>query len=251
MSALIGYTFTAGGAICALVIGVVWLWLRPARPGPRRFLAAAAILYLLTSLEAIVRVLSLPLLIGLHPYDTAGQTPAIVVLGGGVTTVPGYATKIGPLTRGSAARVLEAARVYHLTAAPWVIASGGPGPDPDWIPEADPMRDVLVSLGVPASRILTERRSATTHEQSVLVEPMLRSLHAESFVLVTSPVHMRRSLGAFRARGLHPVPAIARDPLDTVSFPFSILPTYYGLEAGSGMVHEYVGLAYYLARGWI
>jgi len=253
MSNLIGYVFTAGGAICALLVGVVWLWLRPAGPGPRRWLAAAAILYALTSVHVIVRVLSAPLLVGLGPFvPTPGQPPAaIVVLGGGVNTVSGRAAKIAPLTRQTAARVLEGARVYRATDAPWVISSGGPGPDPDWIPEAEPMRDALVALGVPASRILIETRSATTHDQSVLLEPMLRSLHAETFVLVTSDIHMRRSLGAFRARGLQPVPAIARDPYDTLPPVLKLAPTYYGLESGSGMVHEYVGLAYYFARGWI
>jgi len=253
MSALIGYALTAGGAICALLIGIAWLWLRPSGHGPRRWLAAAAIVYTLTSIHAVVRVLSAPLLVGLSPFaPTPGQpTPAIVVLGGGVNTVPGREAKIAPLSRSSAARVLEGARVYHATNASWVISSGGPGPDPDWVPEAEPMRDALVALGVPASRILLEPRSATTHEQSLLVEPMLRSLHAETFVLVTSDIHMRRSLGAFRARGLRPIPAIARDPYDTLSPMLKVVPTFYGLESGSGMVHEYVGLAYYFARGWI
>ena len=112
------------------------------------------------------------------------------------------------------------------------------------------MRDQLVRLGIPSSRIVVESESKTTHEQAVLVAPMLKSLGAEQYVLVTSDIHMPRSLGAFRAYGVRAVPAVA--PATPSSDPLSVrlIPSVVGLNRSQQVAHEVFGLSYYFARGW-
>ena len=142
-----------------------------------------------------------------------------------------------------AARTLEAYRVYRLADDARIVSSGRS--------VAAVMRDTLVGLGVPDSRIVLEDDSRTTHDEAVLIARMLRQLQPRQVVLVTSAVHMRRALATFRAQGIDPVPAIARDPHLSLPLWQKLLPTYHGLEATSDLAHELLGIPYYAVRGWL
>ena len=80
---------------------------------------------------------------------------------------------------------------------------------------------------------------------------MLRALQVDRIVLVTSDIHMRRSLATFRAAGVDAVPAIAPDPLPYQSRIDWMIPAIDGLEFSAMVAHEYAGLLYYGARGWL
>jgi len=113
------------------------------------------------------------------------------------------------------------------------------------------MRDSLVRLGVPASRIIVEARSVNTHDEAVLIAPMLRNLHAERFVLVTTRSHMPRSEAVFRAQKLAPIPAVVPGTIDVASYPRFLPPDLRGLEWSNALAHEGIGLLYYRWRGWM
>src|SRR4051812_49017717 len=214
MSDLIASLASVTGLILALLIGLAWLFAAPASRAPRRWLAAALIVYLTATVHGISRIVSWPLRHGFHPFllSEAPPTPhAIVVLGAGAKTVHGQSQKIGILTPGGAARVLEAARVFRLLDRPWIISSGGSPAGYDLIPESETMKRALVELGVPPDRILLESTSRVTHDEAVLTARMLRDLGIRSCIVVTSDLHMRRALAAFRHEGLAVTPAVARD----------------------------------------
>jgi hypothetical protein len=61
---------------------------------------------------------------------------------------------------------------------------------------------------------------------------------------------MRRSVGTFRAQGIHPIPAIAREPLPRLPWIAWIVPTDAGLNRAEDVWHEIIGLGYYFVRGW-
>jgi uncharacterized SAM-binding protein YcdF (DUF218 family) len=254
MSDLITSLSSVTGLILGLLVGVIWLFATPASRGPRRWLAALLIVYLVVTVHGASRIASWPLRRGFHSFAKSDALPdprAIVVLGSGAKTVHGQTQKIGTLTPGGASRVLEAARVYHALGDPWVISSGGPPVGYDMIPESETMKRALVELGVPPDRILLESRSRVTRDEAVLTAPMLRDLGIRSCVVVTSDLHMRRALAAFRHEGLDAAPAIARDPLDSQSKWLSWTPTRQGMEYSQEVIHEYVGLAWYWWRGWL
>ena len=151
----------------------------------------------------------------------------------------------------NASRILESVRVYRTSTKAWIISSGGPVSARAGAPtSAGLMKDELLQLGVPAAQILLEARSLTTHDEAVLVAPMLRDLHPDRVVVVTSEIHMWRALGAFRASGVEATPAIARDPYLPFNGSEWLLPTAQGLKLTRGVVHEAVGVGYYFARGW-
>jgi uncharacterized SAM-binding protein YcdF (DUF218 family) len=192
---------------------------------------------------------------GFRPLSTHNlpQGPtAIVVLGSGTFTARDWEERrLAILDRPAASRLLEAYRVFTMTDAAWVISSGGlPIPSDREEPGGATMRDALIRLGVPAARILVETISRTTRDEAVIVRDMLAPLDVQTVILVTSDVHMRRSLGAFRAQGILAVPAIARHPRANMPWIGWLLPSASGLDEAGDVWHEILGIAYYSARGW-
>jgi uncharacterized SAM-binding protein YcdF (DUF218 family) len=151
----------------------------------------------------------------------------------------------------AASRVLETARVFRLTNPEWVISSGGlVDPDDPGTPSGASMQDALVRLGIPAARILTETQSANTHDEALIVVPMIRSLNIDHLIVVTSETHMRRSIGVFRAQGVEAIPAIARHDRRPRTWWEWVVPTERGLNETAIVAHEVFGLAAYTWRGW-
>jgi uncharacterized SAM-binding protein YcdF (DUF218 family) len=83
-----------------------------------------------------------------------------------------------------------------------------------------------------------------------VVAPLIEARGVTQVILVTSGVHMRRSLGAFRAVGIRAIPAIAREFDPDPPLGFILLPTKEGLGQAAENAHETVGLVYYWLRGW-
>jgi uncharacterized SAM-binding protein YcdF (DUF218 family) len=221
----------------------------------RRFLALAVVGYAAASIYPISSTASRLLTRGFRPFSSAdvpaGRT-AIILLGSSAYSARDWEESVlTTLDRTGAERAVEGARVYHLVKPEWVISSGGRVYSDDRnAPSAEAMRDTLLRLGVPDSRILVNAKPRTTHEEAVGIRGMLKSIPADHVVLVTSDLHMRRSLGAFRAEGIHAIPAITRRPRGRTPWNFYWLPSEAGLAEAHDVAHEFLGICYYLARGW-
>ena len=255
MAPLVNLIFSVSGILISLLVGVLWLGAFPTSKRPRRFLSFVAVGYTLSAIYAIDYGVSRLLVIGFRPF-TASDVPAgrtaIVVLGAGSFTARDWKGNEYSMVDGSAAsRVLEAARVYKLVDPALVISSGGRvRPGDLHVPTAIAMHDALVQLGIPASRITVQAESRNTHEEASRDVQILAALNIEHVVLVTSEIHMRRSLGTFRAEGLAAIPAIARDPYLARSWDEWIVPGDLGLWTSGSVAHEIFGIMEYIARGW-
>jgi uncharacterized SAM-binding protein YcdF (DUF218 family) len=60
---------------------------------------------------------------------------------------------------------------------------------------------LLESFGIPRERIVAEDRSRNTRENAAFAAELLKPTPAQRWILVTSAVHMPRSVGAFRKAG--------------------------------------------------
>jgi len=255
VSGLLAYAFSLPGITSLLAVGALWWCVRPRSLVAPRLLLTIAVLYLALSIFEVSFQLERPLVWGYRPLSAADVPPgrrAIVVLGSGSFTTRSWdGGTFTSVDLGAAERVLEAARIYRLVGADAVISSGGSlrRDDPDE-PTGLAMRNALVDLGIPASRILVETDSRTTHEESVIVRSMLKTIGAEQTILVTSARHMRRSVGAFKASGVEVIPAIARNSILDQPWPDRWLPRDIGLWETREIAHEYLGLVGYFARGW-
>jgi uncharacterized SAM-binding protein YcdF (DUF218 family) len=254
MSAIVDFVLSSPGMVAAMCVAALWLWRRPGSIAARRVLGAAAVCYLVASIYAVPAAVTRALAYGYQRFDArdaSAGTTALVVLGGGDLTVTGWdERRLSVMNAAAAARVLEAFRVFQLVSPAWLISSGGGTTQSRDVTSSVNMRDAFVALGVPAERILLESTSMDTHDEAVLIAQMLQRLHVDRVVLVTSDIHMRRSMGAFRAQGLHPIPAIAPEPRRLSPWSYKLRPTGYGLSFSAEVLHELTGIPYYWARGW-
>ena len=177
---------------------------------------------------------------------------AIVVLGGAVGGPE--PPRITLDLTDAADRVLHAARLYRADKAPVVLVSGGAIP---WlgsdIPEAGSIQTLLEEWGVPGTSILAEDASRNTYENAVFTRQMLAERGLHRVLLVTSAMHMLRSLATFQSVGIDAVPAATdftmtyRKHRTMIDF----MPDAKALSHTTDAIKEYIGYAYYRWRGWI
>jgi len=191
---------------------------------------------------------------GRYPHWPAEQVPsadAIVVLGGAFSHVSDWPH---PDVSSAGDRYWHGARLFQAGKGQTVILSGGRSPGrPPGMSEAAAGREFLVDLGIPESALRLDERALTTRDNAVNVADLMADENIDSFLLVTSALHMRRSEAAFRAVGLEPIP-VATDFEVGRSSNRRLrrwLPSAAALAGSSRAVHEYVGYWVYWWRGWV
>ena len=107
-----------------------------------------------------------------------------------------------------------------------------------------PMRDLMLTLGVPADRIRVEQDSTSTRENALFAGKILRDMPGRK-VLLTSDYHMYRAIRVFRHSGI-----------DIQPWPFPDVRKRSGAWSNrwscfQDVALESVKIAYYYARGWI
>ena len=243
---------SVGGLALLFTACALWLSGAPRSRAARLTALFVASFYLLASTYVVPQTVAALLtrhVPRFEPRGITGSGTAIVLLGAGSQHIQGVDSATSVMFPAEAARVLEAARVFARLSPDWVISSGGADPVDDQ-PSSIVMRDALVQLGVPAARIVLESTSRTTRDEAILIAPLLKSLNVQRTILVTSAIHMPRSLGAFRAAGVAAIPAPATDPGAFLPRRLRWRPSETALRFSSEVMHECVGLPYYAARGW-
>jgi uncharacterized SAM-binding protein YcdF (DUF218 family) len=195
------------------------------------------------------------------PETELPEAQAIVLLGGG--TRPQLPPR--PMSEISEAgdRMIFAARLFHEGKAPVIVATGGFieffGAA---VPETEAMAELLIRLGVPDAAILRESKAQNTHDNGVFVRELLEPRGITRILLVTSALHMPRSVAIFRQQGFEVIPA-PTDFLVTWGEPgrtvepgwggelIRWLPTAENLDFSTRALREYLGIAVYRARGWL
>ncbi len=242
--------------LLGMTIGVVLLLMDDTRRARGRgLLAALAILYWVLSLPFTAAGLEKILADGYAPIAEASEAEGahvVVILSGGGVTFTAPSGSIDVVSDATAYRVLEAERLYQLLDRPLLVLSGGPPPIIEGASaESESMRDLLEGRGVPADQILIETDSGNTREQAIVVSQLLAERQVQDFVLVTSPIHMRRALGVFTAVGLHPVPSVSADARSRSNSTPMFLPSEEGLRRSQAAFREVLALLYYQVRGWM
>ena len=237
-----------------LLLVLVWLWRQPSSRGARRLLLGFVAVYWLMATRTGVTLLVWGLAHGVAPrgdQESARGADVVVVLGGGAGTFVQSGAALGALTAGSLLRALEGARVYKLIQARQVIVSGGiPRPGLQLQPESEMLRDALIKAGVPADCIVQDPEARTTREHPQTAGSILHRNQVSRFVLVTSPMHMRRAMAVFRAAGFDPVPSVSLLQPENRPPPSWIVPTIDSLYQSNQAVYEYAAWVYYRWHGW-
>ncbi len=193
------------------------------------------------------------------PQGELPNAEAIVVLGG--ATKPAFPPRPGVDLSEQGDRVIYAAQLYRQKKAPLIILSGG---RIDWSgggpPESKDMATILTSIGIPAEVILEESESLNTYQNAVNVKKILQARHIRQVLLVTSAIHMPRSLMIFHRQGMDVIAAptdflVSYEEIKELgsspkSALLNLVPDSQRLYEFTGALKEYVGILIYRLRGW-
>jgi len=193
----------------------------------------ALFVYLL-SIEPIKDVLYKPLEEA-YPVPSKPEGDAIVILGGG-------AYNTGILKEDSTKRLLTGFVLHKQTNLP-IILSGGASIGA--LPEAEIMKELLLTLGVDKSKIHTDVNSKDTEENAQEVKKLCERLRCRRVVLVSSAYHMRRAVLSFQKAGLEVVPYPTDFKRDMRYNLYSLLPKMGVFADSYKALREYLGLVWY------
>ncbi|HUI93279.1 MAG TPA: YdcF family protein [Chitinivibrionales bacterium] len=207
------------------------------------------------STPALTHVLTRSLEARYDPPENFPKVPAIVLLGG--CTRPAVPPRDRVEITGAGNRILNAARLFKKGYAPVIIATGGKITFVYDFPssEAQCMASVLRNdCGIDSASIILEEKAKDTHDHPPNVEKILlaRGLTKE-IILVTSAMHMHRSVLLFKKRGyvVHPAPTDYREDKAFQFNLFSFIPNAVSLDESTDALHEYYGIVAYWLMGWI
>ncbi len=173
----------------------------------------------------------------LRVVDTPRPADVIVVFAGGVG-------ESGQAGQGYAERVERAVALYRQRLAQHLVFSSG---YVYALNETELMRALAVSLEVPPSAIRLESQAKNTVENVRFTSEIARQQGWRSFLLVSSPYHMRRSLLVFR-RQAPDLDVIAAPVSETLFFNRS---GRIRLRQWRAILHEYLGIVYYWWKGYL
>jgi len=186
------------------------------------FLAALGLYFLLFGKMRLARILLTPslailLIIGLFPIGDRltelleRQFPAwqedgrpvdgVVVLGGGVNVWSSAAWNALVLNSAGNRLVAMADLARRYPSAKIVFTGGYGSLFGKELSEADEIEQHVLELGIAPGRIVFERASRNTRENAVFTKDMIQTQRNERWLLVTSAMHMPRSMGLFRKAG--------------------------------------------------
>jgi uncharacterized SAM-binding protein YcdF (DUF218 family) len=239
-----------------IVIALITLWRRP-RWAAGSLAIALGVLLLSSNTytsEALLRSLEWRYI----PEDLP-NAEAIVVLGGAVRAQEYPRPWVDVLEEGD--RPLHGAQLYLQGKAPLVILSGG---RIDWFgprgAEADDMAEIMAAMGVPRTAMVLERTSINTYENAVNVKQILDQRGINQVLLVTSAVHMPRSLAIFKKQGIDAIPAptdfLASSPEISRQQNYQAaiirsMPEAHNLLHVTRVIREYIGIVVYWLKGWL
>jgi uncharacterized SAM-binding protein YcdF (DUF218 family) len=259
LSKLIPLFFYPMGAACLLLLVALGLWWINSKWTPAAIGGALLILFL-SGNAWTTNWLAQSLEWQNIPKTELPIADAIVVLGGGTRSQAYPRPDVDFADAGD--RVWYGANLYRSGKAPKIIVSGG---RIAWkgggTPESEDLTKILVRLGVPQQDIIPEGNSFNTRDNAVNVQKILQARNFKRILLVTSAMHMPRSMAIFKHLGIDAIAAptdyrISQLELDepnsqTAAAILSFFPSEDCFSLTTQAIREYIGIFVYKLRGWL
>lgn len=220
----------------------------------KKCLYLAAIVFIVSSNSYVAEFL-VKSLEDRYPQFSIEATPkanAIIVLGGSLAP-PAQPRKFAQYTNRSN-RFWLAGELYKAGKAKHIIVTGGNVFTQNGLaPEATYIRDRLVESGIPKEVIIMESSSRTTRENASETAKILTKLQADTALLVTSSVHMPRSIQLFSALELNIIPTPSDKIVAQLRTPnaLKIIPSSRAIDLTTQALHEYYGIISETITRWI
>lgn len=213
--------------------------------------AGAFLTLYIFSLSPVANALLRPLEARFKPLDESLflDIDYVAVLGAGLLDLSWLGLESAP-SKTSLKRLVGGIVLYRKLPGSKLVLSGGSGdPAKEYLVEAEAMKRVAMSLGVPPEDIVVEDRSRNTLQSVELLKP---AFDGKKVILVTSAFHMGRALAMFKKSGIDVIPApgdyVSQD-ID-VNF-YSLIPKVGSLGKSSTAIYEHLCLSWYSLKGVI
>jgi uncharacterized SAM-binding protein YcdF (DUF218 family) len=152
-----------------------------------------------------------------------------------------------------AERIIEPVRLYRLGRIKKLYVTGDNTFSTFRFPESkEVFIAYLESLGVSANDIILEDVSLNTWQSAQRTKTLLgESFDGKNSLLVTSAIHMKRTIRCYRKAGINPLPFATSVPV-----PYKLDITNFGFGSNNlyrwrNLVHEWVGIFTYRIAGYI
>lgn len=254
------FVYPLGLSSLLLMVGLFLLWRHPRKATVA--IALALFILFFTSNPTVSNQFVSSLESRYLPPEPMPTADAIVVLGGATHSQLPPRPWVEVKEQGD--RILYGARLHNEGYADKLILSGGRitwrGDSGDQS-EAQDMKTLAMAMNVPAADIVLEGTSLNTYENAVNVNKILEDQSLDSVLLVTSAVHMPRSLAIFKKLGINVTAAPTDYLVSTVSEKtinatwqgrlLALLPDAEAQAQFTRALKEYVGFTIYRLRGWV
>jgi uncharacterized SAM-binding protein YcdF (DUF218 family) len=198
----------------------------------------------------VIYVLSMPLVSDrmIHTLEKKYTPPSelngdvIIMLGGGATADTPGVNGLGNLSGYAANRLLTCAQLYKKLEVPIVISGGSV----EGITGSDAVvgKNILIGLGVPEDKILTESKSRNTTENANFTKNIISRYAFKNPILVTSAFHMHRSVKQFEKMKIDviPYPADYQTNIKNHFILSDLVPNAEALSKINLTIKEYLGI---------
>ncbi|HEX5305762.1 MAG TPA: YdcF family protein [Dyella sp.] len=177
----------------------------------------------------------------LQPNVPWAERNVIVLLGAGTVRDAAGSAEVPLFGYGRIARVAALYRQCHAAGRDCKVLASGGDPLHNGHSEAAVYGDLLQALGVPAADLMLEQCSLSTWQNAQFSRPLLLAYQPQRVLLVSSGIHLRRSMLYFAHFGIRPEPVRG----DLVRAVPSWLPLAWNAALFDAALHEYIGLARY------
>lgn len=151
-------------------------------------------------------------------------------------------------------RIWQAIQLYKANKVDKILISGSHGHLIDkGLREAVQLKEVLINMGIPTGDILVETQSKNTHENAVETRKIIGE--NQSIILVTSALHMKRSIACFKKAGFRDFDVFSTDHYTGEKRGYFIeqyfIPSSSTLAEWNLLLKEWVGTMVYWMVGYI
>ncbi|SMH60129.1 YdcF family protein [Azospirillum agricola] len=235
----------ANALVLLLALGALMLRRPRWRRAGERLVMVAALGFLAATFTPMGSFVALPLENRFPRVEPAGPVDGIIMLGGAVNP-PITADRGDPSVNDAAERVLAFADLARRFPDAKAVFTGGSGRllGQDTKEDAS-IRAALAQAGVPEGRVIYETESRNTWENALFSRDLVRPAPEERWVLVTSAMHMPRSVGIFRRIGWEVVPYPVDYRTRHDGRPYLRFELEHSLPVLSQSVREWIGLVSY------
>ena len=232
-----------------LVVGLALLWTRWRAAG-RMLATSMGLVLAVFSVTPAANIFARPLE-DRFPRPALSVAPTGVIVLGGAMDEAVTKQRGAPALNDAAERLTEAVALLRRFPQAQLVFSGGSGRfSPADLTESDVAKQLWLSLGAPEDRMRFENRSRDTWENAVFTKELVQPKPGERWLLVTSAMHMPRSVGIFRKIGFDVIPYPVDYQTGGVAGDFlGFRKPMDATRMAQNATHEWIGLVSYYLTG--